>query len=706
MRTFIAAKIGLLPFVLFWALAASAPQPAISCALGLSIAVNLWRWRRNDLKQVEVGGLALFAFLAAGLAVAPAFILTHALAFSFFALALVAFISLGRKKPWTADYAAAEFSQQRESPIFIGINKALSSLWMTIFLGLGLLAWFGANPLFAAALTLAGVVASIFGPDLQVRAILSRKLATQCDFDWPAPRFGDPSELDVAVIGAGIGGLTAACLLAAQGLRVKIFEQHVLPGGFCHSWLRKTRHEGKPLVFRFDAGPHDFSGAHKGGTLDRLLQKLGCAEKIDWRRVDYRMIDAAGESFDPPRDPRAHAEALALRHPADAEGVKTCFEILQAIFVAMQDTAPESGFMGGGMTSVDAMLAFAKKHPLYPQWAESPYVELVSRYVKTEAARNSLLAIVGYISEDFSRPTCADMAPIHAYFINGGYYPRGGTSCFSDVLADAFRARGGEIAFKTGVKKILVEQGRAAGLLLDNGETIRARAVIANCDPRKTFLELIDPENLPEAFRKKLEAAPPATSGFGVHLGVKGEPEGLPLTFVAGEPACLVVLVGKVDPSDAPSGYSTVDLFTLLDHEQAQKWFPEQGNSRDEWEEHRNSGDYERRKQAVGDLLISQAEKAIPGLRDRIVFRCEASPITYARYDWSSAGAIYGIAPEGRMRGAKSPIPGLVVAGAMNFGPGVEAVALSGVWAAEALSPGASFPPALAVKKSPLEAVV
>ncbi len=701
MRTFIAAKIGLLPFVVFWALAAATPEKAILGALVLSIAGNLWRWRRNDVKQIELAGLALFALLATGLAVAPAFILAHAPSLSFFALALAAFISLGRRKPWTADYAAAQFSQQRESPIFIGVNKALSSLWMLIFLGLGLLAWFGASPLFALTLTLTGVVASIFGPGRLVRAILERKLAAQRDFDWPAPRFGGGSEdLDVAVIGAGIGGLTAGCLLAAQGLRVRIFEQHVLPGGYCHSWLRKARHEGAPLVFRFDAGPHDFSGAHKGGTLDRLLQKLSCAEKIDWLRVDYRMIDASGSAFDPPRDPRAHAEALALRHPEDAEGVKTCFDILQAIYVAMQDTASESGFMGGGMASVDAMLAFAQKHPLFPQWADRPYVELISRYVKSETARSDLLAIVGYISEDVARPTCAEMAPIHAYFINGGYYPRGGTSRFSEVLAESFHARGGEIVYKTGVKKILVEQGRAAGLLLDTGETVRARAVVANSDPRKTFLELLDPALLPEKFREKLEAAPPATSGFGVHLGVKGEPEGLPLTFIAGEPACLVVLVGKIDPSDAPSGYSTVDLFTLLNHEEARKWFPATGSARDEWKGLRRSQDYERSKQDFADRLIAQAEKAIPDLRERIVFRCEASPITYARYDWSSAGAIYGVAPEGRIRGSKSPIPGLVVAGAINFGPGVEAAALSGVWAAEALCPGASSPPAPATEKS------
>ncbi len=132
----------------------------------------------------------------------------------------------------------------------------------------------------------------------------------------------------------------------------------------------------------------------------------------------------------------------------------------------------------------------------------------------------------------------------------------------------------------------------------------------------------------------------------------------------------------------------------MLTHEQARDWFPAEGGESDEWRDHRRSDDYMRRKEALADQLIAQAEKALPGLREHIVFRCEASPVTYARYDRSSAGALYGVAPQGRLKGSKSPIPGLVVAGAMNFGPGVEAAALSGVWAAEALVPGLVAAPA------------
>ncbi len=95
----------------------------------------------------------------------------------------------------------------------------------------------------------------------------------------------------------------------------------------------------------------------------------------------------------------------------------------------------------------------------------------------------------------------------------------------------------------------------------------------------------------------------------------------------------------------------------------------------------------------MADAMIAAAEALLPGLRKHIVHRSEASPVTYARYDHSSAGAIYGVERAARLRGAKSPIPGLTIAGAATHGPGVEAVVISGARAAEALIPGLLAPP-------------
>ncbi|HET7042197.1 MAG TPA: FAD-dependent oxidoreductase, partial [Gemmatimonadales bacterium] len=92
--------------------------------------------------------------------------------------------------------------------------------------------------------------------------------------------------IDVAVVGAGVGGLAAAALLARSGARVAVFEQHFLAGGFCTSWERVVAApDGRRSRFVFDAGVHDVSGVGEGGGVRQLLELLGAEGRVRWRRT-------------------------------------------------------------------------------------------------------------------------------------------------------------------------------------------------------------------------------------------------------------------------------------------------------------------------------------------------------------------------------------------------------------------------------------
>jgi len=126
-----------------------------------------------------------------------------------------------------------------------------------------------------------------------------------------------------------------------------------------------------------------------------------------------------------------------------------------------------------------------------------------------------------------------------------------------------------------------------------------------------------------------------------------------------------------VDDSLAPPQHASLSLISLAPP--SERW-------------DRSAPGYTARKRAAGDALIARAEMVLPGLSSHIVYRQDATPATFARYAWTTGGSIYGPAIGGWCPSAKSPIEGLVLAGAGVFpGAGIEAVVISGVVAADAL---------------------
>jgi len=688
MRIFLTVKLALIPFAAFWLLlGAGHPGEAIWTGLLLALAGNLWRAWRRDFVVLEAGGLLLFAALALSRLASPDWTAANALWLSFAGLGAISLASVLVGRPWTADYARAAYPDGAGTPQFRAINMGMTGLWGVLFLAIGVCRWSGAAQWVTTALVIVGALISIFGPRLAIGYLLRRMSRSRDTFDWPAPSFAQAAgtDCDVAIIGAGIGGLTAAAMLADAGLKVMVFEHHVLAGGFCHTYLRKAHHDGKPVIYRFDAGPHDFSGVWPGGSVSGVLERLGVAERLTWKRVRHS-YQLAGRRIDVPDDWRDYVRLLCEHFPESAEGIRGLFDTIHAIFEGMISTGRGRFGIPGAPVTLDAMMAFPKEHPQAFRWMNEPFDKLVAAYISDADVVRLLNALAGYLGDGGERLTCAQMVPIFGYYFKGGHYPLGGPGAFADVLVDAIEQRGGKVHLKSKVRRIHLEGGRAAGLVLGDGRTIRATAVVSNADLKRTFLELVEPRELPADFRKRIAAAEPANSAFSVHLGLDFDPDIRPAVHVDSPRGVGLAMVSKLDPSAAPPGHSTLTLISILPHATAQGWFPQAGS--EDWKDWRRSDEYEARKQKLGDDMIAAAETAIPDLRRHIVYRTDASPVTYARYDWASSGAIYGIAREGRLNGSKSPLRNLVIAGSGNAGSGVEAAVISGARAAEALVPG------------------
>ena len=689
MMSYLRAHIGLVPMLAYLILAGLG-WPLAGALAGLVLAAGRTAWlaRRGRWLPFELGLLAALAVLVPleGAALMPPG-WAHGVLFGGLALGAAASLAVGR--PWTAEFSAADYQGATATPLFQSINRQISALWA------GLFAWLAVGGVLGAPAWLHwgpmafGAAASVLGPKLLMRRGLKTMLRRQEAASWPAPALLGAAVPPVRVVGGGLGGLTAAALLADAGVRVEVHEQHELIGGFAHCWPRRARGfdaiTGEKLLFRFDSGVHDISGWQEGGPIREVFRRLGIEAQVPMRRLDHRFWQE-GRVFDPPRDPAAHVEALAALHPQDAAGLRACFAEIRQIYDAMFSTGAGRCGIPGAPATPAGMMAFAKAHPLAVEWMPRPWSAFLDRHLRTEAAKRQVSGLTGYITDRPETLSVGQMVPLFGYAFHGGVYPVGGSGRMAEALAGAIRARGGQVHLRHQVRRILAEGGRASGLVVVDAagqeQVLPASAVVLNGDPIAAARHLLPPG----AMEPAALAAGPSCSAVGVHLGLRGALDMPPVVHAQTRlgPVAMVA-PSLVDPSAAPAGHATLELLALLPADEAAGWLPPGDAPPAALEAWRRTPDYRARKAAMGDDLVARAAEVIPGLADRILVRADASPVTFRRYAWSEGGAIYG--PDRRLA-AKQVLPGLVLAGAATHGPGVEAVVISGAKAAEALLPG------------------
>jgi len=688
--------IAFIPWILYWSL--SGPglwTAAVSAGLMTSLALNGFRWHQRNLKALEVVTLIYFG---------THFVFTVGLGSSLFkdygailnnvTLAGMAWGTLIAGSPFTYQYAREDWDKAYwDDPYFRLVNNIITAVWGAIFLintVLGGIAVFypALPPTTRLVLTVIlpnlgivlGIIFSARFPNWFLQIGLKRRIDAYEPYRWAPPTFSatHPTQKDrhdIIVIGSGIGGLSAAALLAKRGRQVIVFEQHFLAGGYCTSWERGVRRGSKRLRYVFDAGVHDVSGLGERGPVRNLQRQLGIEEEIDWRLMSHEYI-LGDLHIKVPHDAGEFVQVLGNHFPDEWAQIKAFFDEIKLVYRELYADIERTGGVPRPPNTAAEMLAYPKTHPHAYKWMEVLFGKMLDTYFRDEHLKEFLSVLTGYLSDDPTALTVGAMAPIFGYYFDGGYYPVGGSQSFANALVRVIEENGGKVRLRTPVSRVMIENGKALGVALANGERYYAEAIISNADARRTFLELVGREYLPKTFVQQIETLKPSTSAFIVFLGVDYVPDIAPIAMVDD---IGIMMPSKVDPSLAPPGHSAITLIKLMPQAEAATW-------------DRQSPDYTKRKRECGDELIAVAERAIPNLHQHIIYRQEGSPPTFARYAWTINGAIYGPAAGQPLLPMKTPIERLYLAGAGTFpgGGGVEAVVISGTVAADTIYRGRS----------------
>ena len=503
---------------------------------------------------------------------------------------------------------------------------------------------------------------------------------------------------DIVVIGGGHNGLVAAAYLAAAGLKVTVLERRAQVGGAAAT---EEFHPG-------------FRNSVAAYTVSLLNPKI--IGDLDLHAHGLKLVERPLSNFLPLPDGRylkvgpGRTEAEVAKFSAcDAERLASYearLERLTDVLRALALETPPNLATGQGLAAnLGALAETAKVGARLRSLGLEGQRDLIELFTRSAGdvldqwfESDPIKAILGFdgIVGTYASPYAAGTGYVLLHHCWGEVNGRrgvwghaiGGMGAITQAMARACAERGVEIRTGATVSEILVEKGRAAGVVTAKGERIAARAVVSNLHPKLTFERLIDPALLPADFRARIASYRSGSGSLRMNLALSELPSfaALPgraqaehhgsgiviapsLAYMeraffdarlkgwSGQPIVELLIPSTLDDSLAPPGRHVASLF-------CQHVAPVLPDGRS-WDEAR---------EAVADLMIETVEAYAPGFKASVIARTILTPLDLER-DFGLVGGdifhgalsldqLWSARPVLGHADYRSPIPGLYMCGA------------------------------------------
>ncbi len=500
-------------------------------------------------------------------------------------------------------------------------------------------------------------------------------------WDWSAfPRGGQdklpPGTYDAVVIGAGLGGLSAAASFARQGYKVLVLEQHSVAGGYASAFTR-------PGGFTFDVSLHSTTVGLRDGVANLIY---GFPEILDIaflpHKTLYRTIYPDYDIRVPHMNIPGYVAILKKNFPGDEEAI-------DGMFADMKGLADDVGKLANASGPPD-MANFPKNFPHLFKNFNRTWGAMLDERVKNPKLKAVISGLWGYFGLPPSKLSPFYYAmPLMGYLEGGGYYPVGTSQKISDAFVGLIKKNGGEVKLNAKVETILVRDHAATGVRTADGAEIRGRAVISNANAIDTLGRMMpDEKDFLKDLTARMDKYSVSYSTLLVWLGLKtdlvrkvglkeseifyhtgydieAEYKAVMAGGLPDEPDFGLTVYDNLGPGFSPKGKNTLNIIATQGFDYWKKFEADYFYGKKDA--------YNKEKMRLADILIDKVEKKfLPGLRKAIEVVEVATPLTNVRFTSNPRGAIYGfdqtVDNSGQRRfPQRTPIKNLFLSGAWTF---------------------------------------